>query len=174
MICCFFRFFRFGSTACPLKVIWSRPRSCMNSCALCLKGRDQSLRPFTWLRILPTYQSTKTRFDTSQCAFSCGYRSDKDLLGPNNQNLSKIVGVFTEVYSHLLFHILFSYDEFESQRVTWQVLCAGKELATEQTTARMVSLLRQLQQTLPPAVLASTWSSLQPQQQLALQSVLSS
>ncbi|CAA7399284.1 unnamed protein product [Spirodela intermedia] len=77
-------------------------------------------------------------------------RSDRDLLGPNNQNLPKIVGVFTEV------------------------LCGGKDLATEQTTSRMVSLLRQLQQTLPPAVLASTWSSLQPQQQLALQSVLSS
>nr|ACF86298.1 unknown [Zea mays] len=38
----------------------------------------------------------------------------------------------------------------------------------------MVNLLRQLQATLPPSVLASTWSSLQPQQQLALQSVLSS
>ncbi|KAL6966243.1 hypothetical protein U1Q18_032024 [Sarracenia purpurea var. burkii] len=53
------------------------------------------------------------------------------------------------------------------------VLCAGKDLATEQTASRMINLLRQLQQTLPPATLASTWSSLQPQQQLALQSILS-
>lgn len=76
-------------------------------------------------------------------------RSDSELLGPNNQFLPKIVSVFAEV------------------------LCAGKDLATEQTVSRMVSLLRQLQQTLPPATLASTWSSLQPQQQLALQSILS-
>ncbi|KAG6603486.1 Importin-5, partial [Cucurbita argyrosperma subsp. sororia] len=77
-------------------------------------------------------------------------RSDKELLGPNNQYLPKIVSIFAEV------------------------LCAGKDLATEQTASRMVNLLRQLQQTLPPSTLASTWSSLQPQQQLALQSILSS
>ncbi|XP_075499694.1 uncharacterized protein LOC142538217 [Primulina tabacum] len=76
-------------------------------------------------------------------------RSDTDLLGPNNQFLPKIVTVFAEV------------------------LCAGKDLATEQTAGRMINLLRQLQQTLPPSVLASTWSSLQPQQQLTLQSILS-
>nr|GMD21565.1 importin-5-like [Ipomoea batatas] len=77
-------------------------------------------------------------------------QSDRELLGPNNQYLPKIVSVFAEV------------------------LCAGKDLATEQTAGRMVNLLRQLQQTLPPATLASTWSSLQPQQQMALQSILSS
>ncbi|XAR68644.1 hypothetical protein NMG60_11003840 [Bertholletia excelsa] len=77
-------------------------------------------------------------------------RSDRELLGPNNQYLPKIVAVFAEV------------------------LCAGKDLASEQTASRMVNLLRQLQQTLPPSALASTWSSLQPQQQLALQSILSS
>lgn len=76
-------------------------------------------------------------------------RSDGELLGPNNQYLPKIVSVFAEV------------------------ICAGKDLATEQTASRMVNLLRQLQQTLPPSVLASTWSALHPQQQLALQSVLS-
>ncbi|KAK2641516.1 hypothetical protein Ddye_023279 [Dipteronia dyeriana] len=75
-------------------------------------------------------------------------RSDPDVLGPTHQYLPKIVAVFAEV------------------------LC-GKDLATEQTASRMVNLLRQLQQTLPPATLASTWSSLQPQQQLALQSILS-
>ncbi|KAG8387370.1 hypothetical protein BUALT_Bualt02G0014300 [Buddleja alternifolia] len=77
-------------------------------------------------------------------------RSDMELLGPNNQYLPKIVSVFAEI------------------------LCAGKDLASEQTSSRMVNLLRQLQQTLPPSTLASTWSSLQPQQQLALQSILSS
>ncbi|TQD80393.1 hypothetical protein C1H46_034082 [Malus baccata] len=77
-------------------------------------------------------------------------RSDRELLGLNNQCLPKIVAVFAEV------------------------LCAGKDLATEQTVSRMINLLKQLQQTLPPATLASTWSSLQPQQQLALQSILSS
>ncbi|RZC77742.1 hypothetical protein C5167_002029 [Papaver somniferum] len=76
--------------------------------------------------------------------------SDRDLLGPNNQYLPKIVSVFVEV------------------------LCAGKDLATDQTSSRMIVLLRQLQQTLPPDTLAQAWSSLQPQQQLALQSMLSS
>lgn len=77
-------------------------------------------------------------------------RSDAEILGPNNQYLPKIVSVFAEV------------------------LCAGKDLGTDHTIARMVNLLRQLQQTLSPSALASTWSSLQPQQQLALQTILSS
>ncbi|TKY62898.1 Importin-5 protein [Spatholobus suberectus] len=77
-------------------------------------------------------------------------RSDRELIGPNNQYLPKIVAVFAEI------------------------LCAGNDLATEQTVSRMINLLRQLQQTLPPSTLASTWSSLQPQQQLALRSILSS
>ncbi|KAM0923386.1 hypothetical protein ACQ4PT_005570 [Festuca glaucescens] len=77
-------------------------------------------------------------------------KSDTELLGNNNQYLPKIVSIFAEI------------------------LCAGKDLATEQTASKIVNLLRQLQTTLPPAVLASTWSSLQPQQQLALQSVLTS
>ncbi|MBA0803532.1 hypothetical protein Gohar_013734, partial [Gossypium harknessii] len=77
-------------------------------------------------------------------------RSDQELLGPNNQYLPKIVSVFAEV------------------------LCAGKDLATEQTASRMINLIRHFQQSLPASTLASTWSSLQPQQQLALQSILSS
>ncbi|XP_039038213.1 importin-5-like [Hibiscus syriacus] len=76
-------------------------------------------------------------------------RSQRCILGPNHQYLPKIVSIFAEV------------------------LC-GKDLVTEQTASQMVNLLRQLQQTLPAATLASTWSSLQPQQQLALQSMLSS
>ncbi|CAM8887011.1 unnamed protein product [Rhodiola kirilowii] len=77
-------------------------------------------------------------------------RSDTDLLGDQNQNLPKIVSVFVEV------------------------IIAGKDLATEQTVSRMINVLRQVQQSMPPAVLASTFSALQPQQQLALQSMLSS
>uniref|UniRef100_A0A0D9VXV9 TOG domain-containing protein n=1 Tax=Leersia perrieri TaxID=77586 RepID=A0A0D9VXV9_9ORYZ len=77
-------------------------------------------------------------------------KSDRELLGHNNQYLPKIISIFAEI------------------------LCAGKDLATEQTFSKVVNLLKQLQTTLPPSVLASTWSSLQPQQQLALQSVLSS
>ncbi|MFQ6634842.1 hypothetical protein Gotur_011993 [Gossypium turneri] len=77
-------------------------------------------------------------------------RSDQELLGPNNQYLPKIVSVFAEV------------------------LCAGKDLATEQTASRMINLIRHFQQSLPASTLASTWSSLQPQQQRALQSILSS
>ncbi|KAK1356183.1 TOG domain-containing protein [Heracleum sosnowskyi] len=77
-------------------------------------------------------------------------RSDKELLGPNYQHTPKIVSVFAEV------------------------LCAGKDLATEQTASRMINLLRQFQQTLPADMLTVIWSSLQPQQQLALQSMLSS
>ncbi|KAJ6714168.1 IMPORTIN BETA [Salix viminalis] len=84
--------------------------------------------------------------DSIDSAQAKGYM---ELLGPNNQYLPKIVSVFAEV------------------------LC-GKDLATEQTLSRMVNLLRHLQQTLPPATLASTLSLLHPQQQLALQSILSS
>ncbi|PWA92347.1 hypothetical protein CTI12_AA080000 [Artemisia annua] len=58
--------------------------------------------------------------------------SDGELLGLNHQYLPKIVSVFADV------------------------LCAGKDLASDQTVSRMINLLRQLQQTLPPAALAST------------------
>ncbi|KAJ6704652.1 hypothetical protein OIU79_009550 [Salix purpurea] len=77
------------------------------------------------------------------------YRSDREILGPNNQFLPKIVSVFAEV------------------------LC-GKDLATDKTLGRMANLLRHLQQTLPPATWASTLSVLHPQQQMTLQSILSS
>jgi hypothetical protein len=102
-----------------------------------------------WLNCLPIKGDLIEAKVVHDQLCSMAERSDRELLGPNNQNLPKIVAVFAEI------------------------LC-GKDLATEQTASRMVSLLRQLQQTLPPATLASTWSSLQPQQQLALQSILSS
>ncbi|CAI8618633.1 unnamed protein product [Vicia faba] len=103
-----------------------------------------------WLNCLPIKGDLIEAKVVHDQLCSMAERSDGELLGPNNQHLPKIVSVFAEV------------------------LCAGKDLATEQTAGRMVNLLRQLQQTLPPATLASTWSSLQPQQQIALQSILSS
>ncbi|KAK7400133.1 hypothetical protein VNO78_11333 [Psophocarpus tetragonolobus] len=103
-----------------------------------------------WLNCLPIKSDLIEAKVVHDQLCSMAERSDMELLGPNNQYLPKIVSVFAEV------------------------LCAGKDLATEQTAGRMVNLLRQLQQTLPPSTLASTWSSLQPQQQLALQSILSS
>ncbi|KAH9326987.1 hypothetical protein KI387_007165 [Taxus chinensis] len=103
-----------------------------------------------WLSCLPIKGDLIEAKIVHELLCSMVERSDAELLGPNNQYLPKIVAVFAEV------------------------LCAGKDLATEQTIARMVNLLRQLQQTLSPSALASTWSSLQPQQQLALQSILSS
>ncbi|CAJ2677416.1 unnamed protein product [Trifolium pratense] len=103
-----------------------------------------------WLNCLPIKGDLIEAKVVHDQLCSMAERSDGELLGPNNQYLPKIVSVFAEI------------------------LCAGKDLATEQTAGRMISLLRQLQQTLPPATLASTWGSLQPQQQLALQSILSS
>ncbi|KAG2675225.1 hypothetical protein I3760_13G174400 [Carya illinoinensis] len=102
-----------------------------------------------WLNCLPIKGDLIEAKVVHEQLCSMVERSDVELLGPNNQYLPKIVAVFAEV------------------------LCAGKELATEQTVSRMINLLRQLQQTLPPSTLASTWSSLGPQQQLALQSILS-
>ncbi|PHT40214.1 hypothetical protein CQW23_19068, partial [Capsicum baccatum] len=104
----------------------------------------------TWLNCLPIKADvleTKVVYD-QLC--SMVERSDGELLDANNPYLPKIVSVFAEV------------------------LCAGEDLASEQTLSRMINLLRKLQQTLPPALLASIWSSLQPQQQIALQSILSS
>lgn len=113
-------------------------------------GIDASQVVPAWLGCLPIKSDLIEAKLVHDQLCSMVERSDGELLGPNNQYLPKIVAVFAEV------------------------LCAGKDLATEQTASRMVNLLRQLQQTLPPATLASTWSSLQPQQQLALQSILSS
>ncbi|PWA69550.1 importin-5 [Artemisia annua] len=103
-----------------------------------------------WLSCLPIKGDHIEAKAVHELLCSMVERSDMELLGPNNQYIPKIVSVFAEI------------------------LCAGKDLATEQTISRIVNLLRQLQQTLPPAVFASTWQSLQPQQQLAIQSVLTS
>ncbi|XP_013628816.1 PREDICTED: importin-5-like isoform X2 [Brassica oleracea var. oleracea] len=86
--------------------------------------------------------------DSSQLC-SMVERQDVDLLGPNNQYLPKIITVFAEVLT-------------------------GKDVVTQETAGRMVNILRQLQQTLPPSALGSIWSTLKPEQQHALQSMLSS
>ncbi|XP_057539019.1 uncharacterized protein LOC130817373 [Amaranthus tricolor] len=102
-----------------------------------------------WLNCLPIrgdFIEAKIVHDQLCCMVE---RSDAEVLGPNNQYIPKIIMVFAEV------------------------LCAGKDLATEQTAGRMVTLLKHLQQTMPPAAFASILSSLQPQQQLTLQSILS-
>ncbi|CAN1335991.1 Ipo5 [Linum perenne] len=102
-----------------------------------------------WLNCLPISGDLIEAKVVHEQLCSMVERSDGVILGPNNQYLPKIVSVFAEV------------------------LC-GKDLATEQTLSRMVNLLRHLKQTLPPDTLASTWSLLQPQQQMALQTILSS
>ncbi|GJW05293.1 importin-5-like protein [Tanacetum coccineum] len=108
-------------------------------------------------------------------------RLDAELLGPKNRYLPKIVSIFAEdcillligsiygVYFYNLCLKSVSIDNFLCCR-----LCAGKDLASDQTISSIINLLRQLQQTLPHTTLASIWSALQPQQQLALQSILSS
>lgn len=69
--------------------------------------------------------------------------------------------------SHVLAHLPKVYSIFV------EVLSNGKELASDETTTRMINVLKRFQQTLPPDFLASTFSTLQPQQQLMLQSILS-
>uniref|UniRef100_A0ACD5YX68 Uncharacterized protein n=1 Tax=Avena sativa TaxID=4498 RepID=A0ACD5YX68_AVESA len=69
--------------------------------------------------------------------------------------------------SHVLGHLPKVYSIFV------EVLSNGKELASDETTTRMINVLKRFQQTLPPDFLASTFSTLQPQQQLMLQSILS-
>ncbi|XP_010531149.1 PREDICTED: importin-5-like isoform X1 [Tarenaya hassleriana] len=102
-----------------------------------------------WLNCLPIRNDVIEAKVVHDQFCSMVERQDVDLLGPNKQNLPKIITVFAEVLT-------------------------GKDLVTEQTACRMINILRQLQQTLPPSALASSFSSLQPQQQLALQSMLSS
>ncbi|ESQ41994.1 hypothetical protein EUTSA_v10012502mg [Eutrema salsugineum] len=101
-----------------------------------------------WLNCLPISNDVIEAKVVHDQLCSMVERQDEDLLGPNNQYLPKILMVFAEVLT-------------------------GKDVVTEETAGRMINILRHLQQTLPSA-LASTWSALKPEQQLALQSMLSS
>ncbi|XP_016499566.1 uncharacterized protein LOC107818124 isoform X3 [Nicotiana tabacum] len=76
-------------------------------------------------------------------------RSDRKLLGPKYEHFPKLLLVFAEV------------------------LCAGKDLATEEMKNRMINPLRNLQKTVPAATWASAWSLLLPQQEMELESILS-
>jgi hypothetical protein len=102
-----------------------------------------------WLNCLPISNDVLEAKVVHDQLCSMVERQDVDLLGPNNQHLPKILIVFAEVLT-------------------------GKDVVTQETAGRMINILRQLQQTLPPSALASTWSTLKPEQQLALQSMLSS
>lgn len=71
------------------------------------------------------------------------------------------------------FELLHYCTHREIMCIGGQVL-TGKDVVTEETAGRMINILRQLQQTLPASALASTWSTLKPEQQLAIQTMLSS
>lgn len=102
-----------------------------------------------WLSCLPIKDDKIEAKVVHEQLCSMVERSDTEILGPHSQYLPKIISIFAEV------------------------LCNGTELATDETRNRMVNVLRRFQQTLPPDFLASTFSNLQPQQQLLLQSILS-
>ncbi|CAN8252385.1 unnamed protein product [Cochlearia groenlandica] len=102
-----------------------------------------------WLNCLPISNDVIEAKVVHEQLCSMVERQDVELLGPNNQYLPKILRVFAEV-------------------LTW------KNVVTEETASRMINILKQLQQTLPPSALASIWSRLKPEQRLGLQSMLSS
>ncbi|KAG2300104.1 hypothetical protein Bca52824_036576 [Brassica carinata] len=101
-----------------------------------------------WLNCLPLSNDVIEAKVVHEQLCSMVERQDVDLLGPNNQYLPKILTVFAEVLTK-------------------------KDVVTEETAGRMINIIRQLQQTLPPSALASVWSTLNPEQQHALQSMLS-
>ncbi|KAF2535051.1 hypothetical protein F2Q68_00022330 [Brassica cretica] len=101
-----------------------------------------------WLNCLPLSNDVIEAKVVHEQLCSMVERQDVDLLGPNNQYLPKILTVFAEVLTR-------------------------KDVVTEETAGRMINIIRQLQQTLPPSALASVWASLTPEQQVALQSMLS-
>ncbi|CAO2831880.1 unnamed protein product [Amaranthus hypochondriacus] len=119
---------------------------------ICLFHRDSinasQIVPM-WLNCLPIKGDLIEAKLVHEQLCSMVERSDRDLLGLDYQYLPKMLAVFAEV------------------------LCARQDLATYQTASRMINIWRQLQQTLPPSAFASIWSSLQPQQALELQSILS-
>ncbi|KAH7296218.1 hypothetical protein KP509_26G014000 [Ceratopteris richardii] len=102
-----------------------------------------------WLSCLPIRNDLVEAKIVHDQLCSMVERSDPVVLGANNQNLPQIISIFAEV------------------------LIAGNDLASETTVDRVVNFLRRIQQLLPSSALASTWSSLHPQQQAVLQSVLS-
>ncbi|XP_059281070.1 uncharacterized protein LOC132034724 [Lycium ferocissimum] len=102
-----------------------------------------------WLNCLPIKADLQEAIFVHELLCSMVERLDRELLGPNYQNLPKVVSVFSEV------------------------LCSEKDLATKETANRMINVLRHLQQTLPPDTMESTWSYLLPREEMELKSLLS-
>ncbi|KAM3327618.1 hypothetical protein P3S68_033667 [Capsicum galapagoense] len=122
-------------------------------CKICLLHRESidsaQVIPI-WLNCLPIKADLHEAKYVHDELCSMVERLDRDIIGHNYQYLPKIVSVFAEV--------VFS-DE--------------KDVSTEETANRMISVLRHLQQTLPPATMESAWSYLLPHQEMTLKSLLS-
>nr|XP_016483704.1 PREDICTED: importin-5-like isoform X2 [Nicotiana tabacum] len=103
----------------------------------------------SWLNCLPIKEDTVKAKVVHKQLCSMVERSDGKLLGPNYQHLPKVISVFVEV------------------------LCAGENLAADETKKCMINLLRHFQQTVPATTLASACSLLLPQHEMELESILS-
>ncbi|KAH0727959.1 hypothetical protein KY285_003650 [Solanum tuberosum] len=103
-----------------------------------------------WLNCLPIKDDMNKAKAVLDQLCSMVERSDRELLGPNYLHLPKVISVFTEVP------------------------CAGDDVVAEETANRMIHLLRHFKGTLPPAILASARALLLPQQEMELESILSS
>ncbi|XP_009629529.1 uncharacterized protein [Nicotiana tomentosiformis] len=102
-----------------------------------------------WLNCLPIKCDMAAAKYVHDQLCSMVERLDGELIGPNYQYIPKIISIFAEV------------------------LCSEIDLVTEETTNRMINVLRHLQQTLPSATLESAWSYLLPRQEMELKSILS-
>ncbi|XP_045826344.1 importin-5-like [Trifolium pratense] len=111
---------------------------------------DRSLIVPVWLSFLPLKDDlVEAKIMHDQLCLMVG-RLDKDLLGPGNQNLVKIITVFLEVIEK------------------------GDKLATTQTINHINNLLRQFGQNIPPSVFETILLSLNPQQRELLLPFVSS
>ncbi|GAV58468.1 hypothetical protein CFOL_v3_02002 [Cephalotus follicularis] len=102
----------------------------------------------TWLSLLPVKDDLIEAKIVHEQVCSMVENSDKELFGPNNQYLPKIISVFLEVIS------------------------IGNDLATAETIRRMTCLVRKLWQNLPLTALDTIITSLNAQQQASLRSIL--
>ncbi|CAK7324141.1 unnamed protein product [Dovyalis caffra] len=108
-------------------------------------------------------------------------RSEKNLLGRNNDNLSEIFRVYAEAHPILhckvayILHLfdIFVHSTYHENSSFLQILLAGKKLATEQTMNQMITQLKRLRNKLLDDHWKSSMSSLEPHLQKKLESVLS-
>ncbi|GAU22441.1 hypothetical protein TSUD_123280 [Trifolium subterraneum] len=111
---------------------------------------DRSSIVPVWLSFFPLKDDlVEAKIMHEQLCLMVG-RLDKDLLGPGNQNLVKIITVFLEVIEK------------------------GDKLATTQTINQINNLLRQFGQNIPPSVFETILMSLNPQQRELLLPFVSS